>query len=139
MTTNNAYETLYRKMKNNFTVVNDNSECTLGEFMSMKANAKSAQTNLPAVRNASQNHAISAIFSYVNDKLTVKKPPVRDKVIKRFPFRTSAAACFSAMVACALMFSYGFFTLNSSYTVPTVENEQSVTEEIAENESNPES
>ena len=139
MATNNAYETLYRKMKNNFTVVNNNCECTLGEFMSMKANAKSAQNNLPAVRNASQNHAISAIFSYVNDKLTVKKPPVRDKVIKRFPFRTSFAACFSAIVACALMFSYGFFTLNSTHTVPTVENEQSVTEEIAENEITPES
>ncbi len=139
MTTNNAYETLYKKMKNTFTVVNDNSECTLGEFMSMKANAKATQSNLPAVRNANQNNAISAIFSYVNDKLTVKKPPVRDKVIRRFPFRTSAAACFSAIVACALMFSYGFFTLNTSYTVPTAETEDTVIEEIAENETIPES
>ena len=139
MTTNNAYETLYNKMKNNFTVVNGNGECTLGEFMSMKANAKSAQTNLPAVRNASQNHAISAIFTYVNDKLTVKKPPVREKVIKRFPLRTSFAACFSAIVACALMFSYGFFSLNASSTVPTVETEESIVEEISETETTPES
>ena len=131
----NAYETLYKNMKEKFTVVNDGCEYTLGEYMSVKANAKTAQTNLPAVKNQNQNHAISAIFSYVNDKLSVKKPPVRDKVIKRFPFRTSAAAFLSAIVACALMFSYGIFALNSSYTVPTVEAEQSVTEEIDENRS----
>ena len=120
-------------MKNKFTVVNENCEYTLGEYMSMKANAKSAEaSNLPAVRNANQNHSIAAIFSYVNDKLAVKKPPVRDKVMRRFPFRTSAAAFLSAIVACALMLSYGIFALNSSYTVPTAETEQSVIEELEE-------
>ena len=133
MTSTNAYETLYNNMKNKFTVVNENCEYTLGEYMSMKANAKSAEaSNLPAVRNANQNHSIAAIFSYVNDKLAVKKPPVRDKVMRRFPFRTSAAAFLSAIVACALMLSYGIFALNSSYTVPTAETEQSVIEELEE-------
>jgi len=133
MTSTNAYETLYYNMKNKFTVVNENCEYTLGEYMSMKANAKSAEaSNLPAVRNANQNHSIAAIFSYVNDKLAVKKPPVRDKVMRRFPFRTSAAAFLSAIVACALMLSYGIFALNSSYTVPTAETEQSVIEELEE-------
>ena len=131
MATMNAYETLYNNMKEKFTVVNDNCEYTLGEYMSMKANKKTA-SNLPAVKNESQSHAISAIFTYVNDKLTVKKPPVRDKVIKRFPFRTSAAAFLSAVVACALMFSYGIFALNSTYTTPTVDTEQNITEEIEE-------
>ena len=128
----NAYETLYNNMKNKFTVVNENCEYTLGEYMSKKANAKSEATNLPAVRNSNQNHSIAAIFSYVNNKLTLKKPPVREKVIKKFPFRTSAAAFLSAIVACALMFSYGIFALNSSYTVPTAETEQSITEGIEE-------
>ena len=139
MTTVNAYEALYNNMKEKFTVVSDGSEYTLGEYMSMKANAKTEKSNLPAVRNASQNHAISAIFTYVNEKLTVKKPPVRDKVIKRFPFRTSAAAFLSAIVACALMFSYGIFALNSSYTVPTADAEENVVEEIDESTVTPES
>ena len=133
MTTYTAYENLYNNMKNKFTVVNDNKEYTLGEYMSMKANVKAASKNLPAVKTASQNNSISAIFSYVNEKLAVKKPPVREKVMRKFPFRTSAAAFLSAIVACALMFSYGLFALNSSYSVPsTVETEESVTEELDE-------
>lgn len=133
MTTYSAYENLYNNMKNKFTVVNDNQEYTLGEYMSMKANAKASSKNLPAVKTASQNNSISAIISYVNEKLAVKKPPVREKVMRKFPFRTSAAAFLSAIVACALMFSYGLFALNSSYSVPsTVETEESVTEELDE-------
>ena len=131
--TSNAYETLYNNMKNKFTVVSDSNEYTLGEYMSMKANAKPQNSNLPVARSESQNHSISAIFSYVNEKLAVKKPPVREKVMRKFPFRTSAAAFLSAIVACALMFSYGLFSLNASYTVPTVETEDSVVEEVDEN------
>ena len=130
--TSNAYETLYNNMKNKFTVVSDSNEYTLGEYMSMKANAKTQTSNLPVARNDNQNHSIAAIFSYVNEKLAVKKPPVREKVMRKFPFRTSAAAFLSAIVACALMFSYGIFSLNSSYTVPTVETEGSVVEEVDE-------
>ena len=40
MTTTSTYETLYNNMKSKFTVVNDNGEYTLGEYMSMKANEK---------------------------------------------------------------------------------------------------
>ena len=129
MTSTNAYEALYNNMKTKFTVVSDNCEYTLGDYMSMKANAKSAASNLPAVRNASQAPAISAIFSYVNDKLTVKEPPHRDKVMRRFPFRTSAAAFLSALVACALMFSYGIFALNSDTTLPSADSQQNTFEE----------
>jgi hypothetical protein len=60
--------------------------------MSMKANPKAPVSNLPVARSANQNNSIAAIFSYVNEKLAVKKPPVREKVIRKFPFRTSAAA-----------------------------------------------
>ena len=138
MATTNAYETLYNNMRTKFTVVNDNSEYTLGEYMSMKANPVADASNLPATRTASPNHSITSIFSYVNEKLTVKKPPVRDKVIRRFPFRTSAAAFMTAIVACALMFSYGLFALKAGNIVPTVETEQSVTEEIEEVTETPE-
>lgn len=139
MTSTNAYETLYNNMKNKFTVVSDNNEYTLGEYMSMKANANTATSNLPATRNANQNHSISSIFSYVNEKLAVKKPPVREKVMRKFPFRTTAAAFLSALVACTLMFSYGLFALNGNYSVPTAETEDSIVEEIDETTETPES
>ena len=132
MATNNPYETLYNNMRTKFTVVNDNSEYTLGEYMSMKANPVAEASNLPATRSSSPNHSITSIFSYVNEKLTVKKPPARDKVIRRFPFRTSAAAFMTAIVACALMFSYGLFALKAGNIVPTADTEPTVTEEIEE-------
>ena len=136
--TSNVYETLYNNMKNKFTVVSENNEYTLGEYMTMKANAQTATSNLPVAKSEPQtNHSLTAIFSYVNDKLAVKKPPVREKVMRKFPFRTSAAAFLSAIVGCALMFSYGMFALNSSYTVPTAEKDNSIVEEIDETEQIP--
>lgn len=130
MTTYTAYENLYNNMKKKFTVESNNCDYTLGEYMSMKASEKASAKNLPAVKNSSQNSSLSAIFSYVNEKLTVKKPPVRERVMRKFPFRTSAAAFLSAIVACALMFTYGLFALNSTSTVSTVETE--ITEEAEE-------
>ena len=132
----NAYETLYNNMKNKFTVVSENTEYTLGEYMSMKANPQTPVSNLPVARSANQNNSIAAIFSYVNEKLAVKKPPVREKVIRKFPFRTSAAAFLSALVGCSLMFSYGLFALNASYSVPTAENEPAIVEELEDTEKN---
>ena len=50
MTSTSAYETLYNNMKKHFTVISDNNEYTLGEYMSMKADIKKESTsNLPAV------------------------------------------------------------------------------------------
>jgi hypothetical protein len=131
-------------MKTKFTVANGNEECTLGEYMLMKANApaqpKTAQkSNLPVAKNFNAPVAITAFVSYVNEKLAVKKPPVREKVIKKFPFRTSAAAFLSALVACTLMISYGVFAINSSYTLPTVETEQTETEETYKTSEAPQS
>ena len=48
----NAYDTLYENLKNRFTVQNDNSECTLGEYMLAKAKKTTNKSSLPvAVRD----------------------------------------------------------------------------------------
>lgn len=133
MTSTSAYESLYNNMKKHFTVISDNNEYTLGEYMSMKADAKKeAVSNLPAVRSsAADTHSVAAIFSYVNEKLTVKKAPVKDRTMRAFPFRTSMAAALSAVVACALIFSYGIFTVNSASNIP---NTVDAREDISESE-----
>ena len=131
----NAYEKLYNDMKSQFTVVNNDCEYTLGGYMSMKANA--AETTLPVAKNsANDTHAIAAVFSYVNDKLAIKKAPVKDKTMRTFPIRTSAASFLSAVVACALIFSFGIFTVRGN-NVATVDEGESVSEtEIQENNNN---
>lgn len=130
----NVYENLYENMKNRFTVVNDNCEYTLGEYMLARAGMKKEKSNLPAVRTASsKDKAVVAFFRYVNDKLTVKAPPVKDKTIKRFPLRTSAAAVLSAIVACTLVISYGAATLRGTSSLPsTVEYVESAEQDIVE-------
>ena len=126
MTNMSAYEKLYINMKNKFTIVSDNREYTLGEYMRMKADCADGSTLPAPISNTShQSGAISAIFSYVNDKLTVKKEPVKDKTMRAFPFRTSLAACFSAVVACAFVFSFGLFSMKGATAMPsTVEAEE---------------
>lgn len=130
MNTVNAYDKLYNNMKSRFTVVGDNREYTLGEYMLMKAGKKSAESNLPVAKSSSKSQAVvTAFFKYVNDKLTVKKPPVKDKIIKAFPFRTTAAAFLSAIVACTLIVTSGSAMLKGqdssiSTTVENVEMEE---------------
>lgn len=124
MTTTSAYESLYNKMKSSFTVAEGASTYTIGEYMSMKANEReeSEKTSALPVAAASSNRttqAVSAFFSYVNDKLTVKKEPVKDKTIRAFPFRTSIASLVCALLVCALVFSYGIFTIGEASDVPT--------------------
>ena len=134
MTTTTAYDKLYMSMKNKFTVTADNCEYTLGEYMSIKANARSESSNLPVADvKTSQPSTISAIFSYVNDKFSVKNEPVKDKTIRAFPFRTSLAACFSALVACAFIFSFGVFSMKGASTLPaTADAEEIETVETVE-------
>ena len=119
-------------MKNTFTVVNDNQEYNLGDYMLMKAGVKTESAALPAVRNtASNDMAVSTFFKYVNDKLTLKSAPAKDKTIRRFPFRTSIAAVLSALIACTLIISYGAVALRgASNSVPsTVEITDTVEDE----------
>ena len=108
--TTDRYDQLLNNMKNRFTVDNNGSDCTLGEFMLIKANVKKEQTALVVAKNAAvvakSERAALALVSYVNDKLTIKTPPVKDKTIKAFPFRASASAFLSASVACAFIFSF---------------------------------
>ena len=128
----NVYENLYENMKNRFTVVNNDCEYTLGEYMLEKAGMKKEKSNLPAVRSTSSaDKAVVAFFRYVNDKLTLKAPPVKDKTIKKFPFRTSLAAMLSAVIACTLMISYGTAAMSRANSLPvTVEYTEPAEEEI---------
>jgi len=134
MNTTNVYEDLYNKMKNSFTVVNDNSEYTLGDYMLMKAGAKTESSSLPAVRTSSGDMVVSTFFKYVNEKLTLKRAPAKDKTIRRFPFRTSLAAMLSAVIACTLIISYGIIALRGATgTVPpTVEITETVDDEAGD-------
>ena len=143
-----TYEKLYTNMVKKFTVEKDNTDYKLGEYMLMKARAKkeaaltavSAQKSaLPVLRGRKDTTAIAAIFSYVNDKLTVKEAPIRDKTIRSFPFRTSIAAFCSALVVCALVVScsiFGFGTTFSSTdnTVNATEMQDDSIEQETENE-----
>ena len=132
----NQYDTLYTNLKNQFTVIYNGTECTVGDFMLMKANKKS-ESNLP-VATTHRNTSIATFVEYVNDKLTVKQAPVKDKTIKRFPFRTSFSALLSATAACALVLSCGIFSLTGAKNLSAMpfvaENTTSYTESLATEE-----
>lgn len=107
--TTNNYDRLYDNMRQRFTVSDDTNKYTIGEYMLMKAEAKKADTTLPVVmKNAvtKSEMAMTNIVSFVDDKLTIKQAPVKDKTIKAFPFRASAAAFLTASVACAFVLSF---------------------------------
>ena len=104
----NSYEALYTNMKNSFTVENSGAKYTLGEYMLMKA-GKKANSTLPASVPATASRgerAVASIVSFVNDKLTIKKPPVKDKTIRAFPFRSSMSAFLSAVAACSFLICF---------------------------------
>jgi len=72
-----------------------------------------SSSNLP-VAAGNEQKAIVAVVNYVNERLTVKKPPVKDKTIRRFPLRTSVSALLSAVAACALMVSCCIYAITGS-------------------------
>ena len=127
----NAYDTLYENLKNRFTVQNENSECTLGEYMLMKARESSDKTSLPVAvhDHASSRRMLQGLVSYVNEKLTIKAPPVKDKTMKAFPFRTSLASVLSALLVCTLVVTYGLARGTSSLSAESTA-DASVYEEI---------
>ena len=57
-TSNNAYEQLYTNLKNRFTVVDGNEECTLGEYM-LNRNCKEDSHALPMVTAAENTGGLS--------------------------------------------------------------------------------
>jgi hypothetical protein len=120
MTRSNAYETLYTNVKERLTIVHENKEYSLGEYMLMQANTiKAEDTTEPSLPVVAKNYAevgeraLAMVVSYVNDKLTIKEPPVKDKTIRAFPFRASASALLSAVACCALVLSIGIVGMNS--------------------------
>ena len=109
----NPYDALYTNLKNQFTVIYNGTECTVGDFMLMKANKKS-ESSLPIATTSVKTTSLSTFVEYVNDKLTVKQAPAKDKTIKNFPLRTSVSALLSATAACALVLSCGIFSLTGA-------------------------
>jgi hypothetical protein len=110
---NNPYDALYTNLKNQFIVIYHGTECTVGDFMLMKANKKT-ESSLPIATASNKTTSISTFVEYVNDKLTVKQAPIKDETIKRFPLRTSVSALLSATAACALVLSCGIFALSGA-------------------------
>ena len=118
--TTNSYDKLYENMKQRFTVSADNTEYTIGEYMLMRADVKKTDnTALPvAVQTAvtKSEMAVSGIVSFVDDKLTIKQPPVKDKTIRAFPFRASASAFLTASVACAFVLGFALIGVKALST-----------------------
>ena len=127
----NAYETLYTNMKKKFTVVVNNNEYLLGEYMLEKAKAAKdpeagtatteraltvAGGNLPAVRHVAAQGAVvlRSFVHYIGDKMEVKTPPVKDKTMRRFPLRTAIAAMLTAVMTCAVMLGYGLMNIGQA-------------------------
>ena len=129
-----SYDTLYENLKNRYTVVSDGSEYTLGDFMLMKAKKKASEpeakrSNLPVAVKSRGERAVAQIVSFVSDKLTIKKPPVKDKTIRAFPFRASASAFLSAAVACSFLLCFCVIGARLIKTgTPISEGEASITE-----------
>ena len=109
---NNPYDSLYTNLKNRFTVINDGRECSVGDYMRAKAGIGAERdASLPTTAFRSDERAIATIASFVNEKLTAKNPPVKDRTMRSFPIRTSMSAVLSAVAACALVMSCGIFAL----------------------------
>ena len=107
MNSYNVYEKLYADTKASFTIVKNDKQYSLGEYMLMKAE----KNNLPAERNINNgNNIVSKSFSYIKEKLTVKNAPHKDRTIRRFPLRTTASALLSAVIVCSLALSFGAFS-----------------------------
>lgn len=134
MTLTNNYDKLYENIKNRFTVVNDNAEYTLGDYMLMKASKKKEESLLPVAQRSTAGkgeRAVAMFVSYVNDKLLIKEPPVKDKTIRAFPFRASASAFLSAVVACTFMLSFVVIGARLTSSAPEFA-ETSITEQMPE-------
>ena len=134
--TTNNYDRLYENMKQRFTISQDDNNYTIGEYMLMKADVKKAEdAALPvAVMTAvsKSEMAVSGIVSFVDDKLTIKQHPVKDKTIKSFPFRASASAFLTASVACAFLLSFVLIGAKTLSTSAPAANDININEQIDE-------
>ena len=125
--TTNNYDKLYENMKQRFTVSQNDTAYTLGEYMLMKADGKKSEnTTLPVA--VMSEVAVTNIVSFVDDKLTIKQAPVKDKTIRAFPFRASASAFLTASVACAFLLSFVLIGAKSMSNQTPVANDVVITE-----------
>ena len=120
--TTNTYDKLYENMKQRFTVSQNDTAYTLGEYMLMKADGKKSENTALPVAVMSEV-AVTNIVSFVDDKLTIKQAPVKDKTIKAFPFRASASAFLTASVACAFVLSFALIGARTIATPAPAANE----------------
>ena len=125
--TTNNYDKLYENMKQRFTVSQNDTAYTLGEYMLMKADGKKSENTALPVAVMSEV-AVTNIVSFVDDKLTIKQAPVKDKTIRAFPFRASASAFLTATVACAFRLSFVLIGAKSMTNQTPVANDVVITE-----------
>ena len=125
--TTNNYDKLYENMKQRFTVSQNDTAYTLGEYMLMKADGKKSENAALPVAVMSEV-AVTNIVSFVDDKLTIKQAPVKDKTIRAFPFRASASAFLTASVACAFLLSFVLIGAKSMANQAPVANDVVITE-----------
>ncbi len=124
-TVTNPYDALYTNLKNRFTVVNGGVECSVADYMLMKAGKQKNASNLPTeVKRGSLEMSMGAFISFMNEKLTVKNPPVKDRTLKRFPIKSTFSAMLSAVAVCALVISCGIFTASKTEenVMPSMQN-----------------
>ncbi|MBR4835382.1 MAG: hypothetical protein IKU99_00075 [Clostridia bacterium] len=125
--TTNNYDKLYENMKQRFTVSQNDTAYTLGEYMLMKADGKKSENTALPVAVMSEV-AVTNIVSFIDDKLTIKQAPVKDKTIRAFPFRASASAFLTASVACAFLLSFVLIGAKSMANQAPVANDVVITE-----------
>lgn len=125
--TTNNYDKLYENMKQRFTVSQNDTAYTLGEYMLMKADGKKSENTALPVAVMSEV-AVTNIVSFVDDKLTIKQAPVKDKTMRAIPFRASASAFLTASVACAFLLSFVLIGAKSMANQTPVANDVVITE-----------
>ncbi len=103
--TTNRYNTLYENMRRNFTVTSGDCHYSLGAYMRMKANEKTHEASLPVTIERKPMTALANLREFVGEKLAVRVSPAPEKMLRKFPLRTSLAACLSALAICTLLFS----------------------------------
>ena len=133
------YEDLYENLKKRFTIESDGADYTLGDYMLMKACKKKEEANLPVMQRSyatKGERAVALFVDYVNNKLTIKNPPVKDKAIRAFPFRTSLSAFLTSAVACSFLLCFCLVGAKIfNFTNPAVD-EASIVEYAPEVEEN---
>lgn len=122
----NAYEKLYDTMKNRFTVIKDNSEYSLGEYMALKS--ANAAAKAEEAQKTNMKNTVSSFFTYLREKIEQKK--AQPKVRRAFPLKSFASACLCALVVTALTLSFdAFATMASESTAPVVADENAEDEQ----------